>query len=166
MGTEQRDASGGESRAEPPRVGAVERLRGLWADPLLRFIVLFLLYLTAAAAAYPALRDRYHFVQNLVFSTAFPSQHCLYFFPLPQEQGSLRPVFAVFMTTRPPATPFCDLARSGVNPVGNRPPPRLGPGNAGGGAKASRRSLILTPLGRCRASGAGPQVTSFRLFYA
>ncbi len=47
-----------------------------------------------------------HFVQKVVFSTAFPSQHCLYFLPLPQGQGSLRPVFAVFMTTRPPATPL------------------------------------------------------------
>ncbi len=47
-----------------------------------------------------------HFVRNLVFSAAFPSQHCLYFFPLPQGQGSLRPVFAVFMTTRPPAAPL------------------------------------------------------------
>lgn len=66
MGTEQRDTSGGESRAvppvKPPRVGVVERLRALWANPVLRFIALFLLYLTAATAAYPALRDRYRFV--------------------------------------------------------------------------------------------------------
>ncbi len=47
-----------------------------------------------------------HFVQNVVFSTPFPPQHCLYFFPLPQGQGSLRSVFAVFMTTRPPADPL------------------------------------------------------------
>ena len=70
MGTEQRDASGGESRAEsavePPRVGAVERLRALWANPLLRFVVLFLLYLTASAVAYPILRDRYRFVLDAV----------------------------------------------------------------------------------------------------
>ena len=70
MGTEQRDASGSESRAEPPveppRVGAVERLRALWANPLLRFVVLFLVYLTAAAAAYPILRNRYRFVLDAV----------------------------------------------------------------------------------------------------
>ncbi|MEE8507832.1 MAG: archaeosortase/exosortase family protein [Myxococcota bacterium] len=70
MGKEQRDASGGDGRAqppvEPPRVGVVERLRALWANPLLRFIVLFLLYLTAAAAAYPALRDRYRFVLDVL----------------------------------------------------------------------------------------------------
>ena len=70
MGTEQRDASSGGGRAapavEPPRVGAFERLRALWANPLLRFVFLFLLYLTAAAAAYPVLRDRYHFVLGAV----------------------------------------------------------------------------------------------------
>ncbi len=70
MGTEQRDASGSESRAEPPveppRVGPVERLRALWANPLLRFVVLFLLYLTASAVAYPILRDRYRFVLDAV----------------------------------------------------------------------------------------------------
>ena len=70
MGTEQRDASGGESRAEPavepPRAGAVERLRALWANPLLRFVVLFLTYLTVSATAYPILRDRYRFVLDAV----------------------------------------------------------------------------------------------------
>ncbi len=83
-----------------------------------------------------------HFVRNVVFSAAFPSQHCLYFFPLPQGQGSLRPIFAVFMTTRPPAIPFCDVARRGVNQVGNRPPPRLRPRGAGGGAEALLYSLF------------------------
>ena len=75
MGTEQRDASGSESRAEPPveppRAGPVAWLRAQWANPLLRFIVLFLLYLTAAATAYPILRDRYRFVlEALMRATA------------------------------------------------------------------------------------------------
>ena len=66
MGTEQRDVSGSESRTEPPveppRAGPVGWLRAQWANPLLRFIVLFVLYLSAAATAYPVLRERYRFV--------------------------------------------------------------------------------------------------------
>ena len=34
-----------------------------------------------------------HFVNLLDFSIAFFSQHCLYFFPLPQKHGSFRPIF-------------------------------------------------------------------------
>jgi len=79
MTDEARQPSGepGESPGDLPR-GIAGRLRELWANRALRFVFLFLVYLSTAALVYPELRARYRFVLDALMRATARLEYYLF----------------------------------------------------------------------------------------